>query len=82
MEVNWKCDQKAKKLHVQCLKKFEFKFVKNSSTPWHNAVDQDWRSKMHVPKHANQLPDGSTLTLLSMPSWSGKVPLALGITPL
>ena len=38
-------------------------FVKNSSTPWHSAVDQDWRSKMHVPQHANQLPDGSTLTV-------------------
>ena len=23
-------------------------FIKNSSTPWHGAVDQDWRSKMHV----------------------------------
>ena len=28
-------------------------FVKNLSTPWHGAVDQDWRSKMHVLKHAS-----------------------------
>ena len=28
-------------------------FVENSSTPWHGAVDQDWRSKMHAPTHAS-----------------------------
>ena len=47
-------------------------FIKNLSTPCHGAVDQDQRSKAHVPKHANQPPDRSTLTLLSMPSQSGK----------
>ena len=30
----------------------EFEFEFHSSTPWHGAVDQDWRSKMHAPKHA------------------------------
>ena len=42
------------------------------STPWCRAVDQDWRSKTHVPKCVSQPPDGSTLALLSMPSQSGK----------
>ena len=72
MEVNWKWDQKVYKLHMEYCKKFEFKFHENSSSPWHGAVDQDWRSKMHVPKHTSRPPDGSILALLSMPSWFGK----------
>ena len=40
-----KCDQKAYKLHVKCHKNLNLKFIKISSTPWHGAVDQDWRSK-------------------------------------
>ena len=27
------------------------KFIKNLNTPWHGAVDQDWRSQSHAPKH-------------------------------
>ena len=46
--------------------------VKNSSTPWCGAVDQDWRSKMHVLKCASQPPERSMLTLLRVSSWSGK----------
>ena len=70
MEVNWKCDQRAYKLHMERRNEFQFEF--HSSTPWRGAVDQDWRSKMHVPKHTSRPPDGSMLALLSMPSWSGK----------
>ena len=47
-------------------------FVKNLSTPWHGAVDQEWMSKMCVPNHASQPPDRSALALLSVPNWSGK----------
>ena len=73
VEVDWKHDQRAYKLHMERRKKFEFEFhQKYSSTPWCGAVDQDWRSKMHAPKHASQPPDGSVLALLSMPSQSGK----------
>ena len=50
MEVDWKRDQRAYKLHMECHNEFEFEF--HSSTPWHGAVDQDWRSKMCVPKCA------------------------------
>ena len=28
-------------------------FVENSSTPWHSAMDQDWRSKMCATKHSS-----------------------------
>ena len=70
MEVDWKHDQRAYKLHVECHKQFEFEF--HLSTPWRGAVDQDWRSKTHVLKHASQPPDGSVLALISMPSQSGK----------
>ena len=36
------------------IKKFEFELhQKNLSTPWHGTMDQDWRSKMHVLKHAS-----------------------------
>ena len=28
-------------------------FIGNLSTPWHGAVDQDWRSKTHAPKCAS-----------------------------
>ena len=70
---NWKCDQRAYKLHMEHCKKFKFYFhQKYLSTPWHGAVDQDWRSKMHVPKCTSQPPDGSVRALLSMPSQSGK----------
>ena len=55
---------------MECHNEFEFEF--HSSTPWHGAVDQDWRSKTHAPKHASQPPGVSALALLSMPSWSGK----------
>ena len=70
MEVNWRCDQRAYKLHLEHHNRFEFEF--HSSTPWHGAVDQDWRSKMHVLKHASRPPDGSVRALLSVPSQSGK----------
>ena len=50
----------------------EFEFELHLSTPWHGAVDQDWRSKMPVPKSTSRPPDGSMLALLSMPSQSGK----------
>ena len=54
-------------------KKIEFEFhQKYSSTPWHGAVDQDWRSKMHAPNCASRPPGGSMLALLSVPSQSGK----------
>ena len=46
------------------------KFVKNLSTPWHDSVDQDWRSKPHALKHASQPPDRSMLALLRLPSQS------------
>ena len=73
MEVDWKCDQKAYELHMECHKKFEFEFCqKYLSTPWCSAVDQDWRSKLHALKHARKQPGRSMLALLSMPSWSGK----------
>ena len=57
--------------HGTSQEKVEF-HQKYLSTPWHGAVDQDWRSKTHVPKHASQPPDRSTLALLSVPSQSGK----------
>ena len=61
------------KLHMECHKKFKFEFHQNYlSTPWHGAVDQDWRSKTHTPKCASQSPDRSALALLSMPSQSDK----------
>ena len=47
-------------------------FIKNLSTPWHGAVDQDWRSKMCVQKHASQAPDGSTVDFQSLSSQSSK----------
>ena len=73
MEVDWKHDQRAYKLHVEHRKKFKFEFHrKYLSTPWCGAVDQDWRSKMCAPKHTSQPPDRSVLALLSMPSQSGK----------
>ena len=50
----------------------KFKFEFHLSTPWRGAVDQDWRSKTHVPKCASQPPDGSMLALVSMRSKSGK----------
>ena len=52
--------------------KFLFEICQNTSSPCHGAVDQDWRSKSCVPEHASQPPDGSVLTLLSLPSQSGK----------
>ena len=70
MLVNRNCDQRAYKLHVEPRNEFEFEF--HSSTPWHGAVDQDWRSKTRAMKHASQPPDRSVLALLSMPSQSGK----------
>ena len=70
MEVDWKRDQSAYKLHMEHRNEFEFEF--HSSTPWCGAVDQDWRSKMHAPKRASKPSDRSTLALLRMPSQSGK----------
>ena len=70
MEVNSKHDQRAYKLHVECHNEFKSGF--HSSTPWHGAVNKDWRSKMHVPKCSSQPPDGSVLALLCMPDQSGK----------
>ena len=61
-----KHDQKVCKLHVECCKNLNLKFIKISSIPWCGPVDQEWRSK---------LPGGSTLALLSLPSQSGEVPL-------
>ena len=60
---------------MECRNEFKFEF--HSSTPWHGAVDQDWRSKMHAPKRASQSPDGSMLALV----WQG-CPLTLGSKPL
>ena len=55
------------------LQKFKFlKFIKISSTLWHGAVDQDFRSKSFALKCASQPPDRSVLALLSLPSWPGK----------
>ena len=51
---------------------FEFEIHKIFSSPWHGAVEQDWRSKSHVLKCTSQPPDWSTLALLSLPSQSGK----------
>ena len=48
-------------------------FIKNSSTPWHGAVDQDWRSKTHAlnctgpPECAQPVRQGFPLTLGSKP---------------
>ena len=55
---------------MECRNEFKFEF--HSSTPWHGAVDQDWRSKTCAPKGASQPPDESALALLSVPSQSGK----------
>ena len=62
--------QRVYKLHLERRNEFEFEF--HLSTHWHGAVDQDWRSKTRVLKHASRPPDGSMLALLSMPSQSGK----------
>ena len=70
-----KHDQKVCKLHVECCKNLNLKFIEISSTPWCGAVDQEWRSKLHAPKHTSSPPGGSTLALLSFPSQSGEVPL-------
>ena len=67
-----KCDQKAYKLHMECHKNSNLKFIENLSTPWCGAVDQDWRSKSHVLKCTSQPPDRSMLALLSLPRQSGK----------
>ena len=72
----WRLLGNATKKHISntqnVTRNLNLNFVKNLSTPWHGAVDQDWRSKMHVLKHTSQLPDRSMLALLSMPSQSGK----------
>ena len=72
----WRSIGNATKEHVSYMwnvtRNLNLNFVKNSSTPWHGAVDQDWRSKMCVLKHASQPPYWSALGLLSMPSQSGK----------
>ena len=72
----WRLTGNATKKHTSYMwnitRNLNLNFIENSSTPWHGAVDQDWRSKTHAPKHANQPPDGSTLALLSLPSQSDK----------
>ena len=45
-----KCDQKAYKLRMEHCKNLNLKFINISSTPWHGAMDQDWRSKSHAQK--------------------------------
>ena len=44
---------KAYKLHMECHRKFEFEFHQKLVHTLDGAVDQDWRSKMHAPKHAS-----------------------------
>ena len=63
---------KAIQLTHGMLQNSNLKFIEILSTPWHGAVDQYWRSKLHALKHASQPPDGSMLAQLSLPSWSGK----------
>ena len=43
-----KYDCKVHKLHMECQKNLNLKFVEILSTPCHGAVDQDWRSKLHA----------------------------------
>ena len=47
-----KCDQKAYKSHVEHCKNSNLKFIEILSTPWHAAMDQDWRSQLHALKCA------------------------------
>ena len=67
----WRLTRNATKKHTSytwnVTRNSNLNFVENSSTPWHGAVDQDWRSKTHA-----RPPDGFMLALLSMPRWSGK----------
>ena len=56
------------------LQKLKLNFVKISSTPWYGAVDQGWRSKLHVQVHASP-PE------FAQPVWQG-CPLTIGIKPL
>ena len=72
MEVDQKIQQKGIQVTCGVSQNLNLKFIEMSSTPWHGAVDQDWRSKSHAQKHASQPPDGSALALLSLPCWSGK----------
>ena len=39
-------------------KNSNLKFFEISSTPLHGAVDQDLRSKLHLPKHTSKPPMG------------------------
>ena len=48
-----KCNQKVYKLHMECCKDSNLKFMETLSTPWHGAVNQDWRSKLCAPKYAS-----------------------------
>ena len=45
------------KLHMGCHENLNLRFVEILSTCWHDAVDRDWRSKLHVLKHTSQPPD-------------------------
>ena len=46
-------NQNAYRLHVEHHKDLNLKFIEISSTPWHGAVNQDWRSKLCAPKHTS-----------------------------
>ena len=58
------------------------KLVKILSTPWHGAVDQDWRSRSHATKHASQPPDWPCAgpPECAQAVWQG-CPLTLGRKP-
>ena len=52
--------------------KFKFEIHQYLIHTWHGSEVHNWRSNLHVPKYTSQPPDRSALTLLSLPSWSGK----------
>ena len=77
-----KHDQDVCKLHVEHNENLNLKLIEISSTPWHGAVDQDWRSKLHAPNCTRQPPDW---TCTGPPEhaqlfWQG-CPLTLGSKP-
>ena len=51
----------------------QLNFIENSSTPWHGAVDQDWRSIkcMHQNMPANHLMGPTGPPECAQPVWQG-----------
>ena len=48
-----KHDQDGCKLHMESHENSNLKFIEMLPTPWHGSVDHDWKSKLHVMKHAS-----------------------------